>query len=182
MADLELNNTRRNVLFGLIISMSVLTVLLPENRALAKGPDTPILTGNTGNDVAPAFQLPNLSGKSVSLKDFKGKVVILDFWATWCPPCRMEIPGFIDLQKSYGAKGLQVVGVALDQPDRVKSFVAANGINYPVVLGNNQIVSSYGGITGIPTTFLIDKEGRIVEKFEGMRPKETFETAIKKLL
>jgi peroxiredoxin len=131
---------------------------------------------------APAFTLTDLSGKSVSLSDFRGKVVVLDFWATWCPPCRREIPDFIDLQKKFGSQGLEIVGIALDEPDKVQAFARQNGMNYPVLLGSDEISMKYGGIEGIPTTFIIDKSGRIVNRFEGFQPREVFETEIKKWL
>jgi cytochrome c biogenesis protein CcmG/thiol:disulfide interchange protein DsbE len=131
---------------------------------------------------APAFTLVDVNGKSVSLADFKGKVVILDFWATWCPPCKREIPDFIKLQSEYGSKGVQIVGIALDQPGKVEAFVKDNGMNYPVLMGTNEVAASYGGVEAIPTTFIIDKSGKIVTKYEGFRPKETFESQIKKLL
>jgi peroxiredoxin len=132
--------------------------------------------------MAPAFTLTDLAGKSVSLADFRGKVVVLDFWATWCPPCKREIPDFIDLQKEYGSQGVQIVGIALDEPDKVKAFAAQNGMNYPVLIGSNEVAMKYGGIEGIPTTFIIDKSGKIVNKFEGFRPRQIFETEVKKLL
>jgi peroxiredoxin len=131
---------------------------------------------------APGFQLADVNGGQVSLADFKGKVVILDFWATWCPPCKREIPDFIQLQNQYGAKGLQIVGIALDQPGKVKSFVRDNGMNYTVLLGTDEVSARYGGVESIPTTFVINKDGKIVTKFEGFRSKETFENEIKKLL
>ena len=132
--------------------------------------------------MAPAFTLPDLAGKSVSLSDFRGKVVILNFWATWCPPCKKEIPDFIDLQKQYGPKGVQIVGIALDQAAKVKAFTQQNGINYQILLGTDDIAMKYGGIQGIPTTFVIDKAGKIVNKFEGFRPRHVFENEIKKLI
>jgi peroxiredoxin len=131
---------------------------------------------------APAFTLTDLDGKSVSLADFRGKVVVLDFWATWCPPCKREIPDFIDLQKEYGSQGVQIVGIALDEPDKVQAFARQNGMNYTVLLGSDEVSKRYGGIEGIPTTFIIDKSGNIVNKFEGFRPQQVFETEIKKLL
>lgn len=136
----------------------------------------------TSSATAPAFTLTDLNGSSVSLSDFRGKVVILDFWATWCPPCKREIPDFIKLQSQYGSNGLQVVGIALDQPDKVRSFAQQNGMNYPVLMGNDQIAALYGGIEGIPTTFIVDKNGDIVNRFVGFRPREDFEAEINKLL
>ncbi|MDZ7262437.1 MAG: TlpA family protein disulfide reductase [candidate division KSB1 bacterium] len=133
---------------------------------------------------APDFSLPNLEGKQVKLSDFKGKVIILDFWATWCPPCRMEIPDFIDLYKTYQDTGLVILGVALDQEGEkvVKPFAKKQGINYPILMGNAQVVQKYGGIQGIPTTFIINQEGKIITTFLGYRPKKVFEEEVKKLL
>ncbi len=133
---------------------------------------------------APDFILPDLNGKSVSLSSFKGKVVILDFWATWCPPCREEIPHFKALYAAYHSKGLEVIGVALDQGGvgDVAPFAKDNGINYPLVIGNEAVVQAYGGIRGIPTTFIIDRQGRIVQKYVGARDKKVFEEAIQPLL
>ena len=135
-------------------------------------------------DPAPAWELKNLDGKSVKLSDFKGKVVILDFWATWCPPCRAEIPNFVALQKQYGDKGLQVVGISLDQGgvNPVAAFAKGQGINYPIVMGDEDVAHQYGDIQGIPTTFVIDPKGNIVEKHVGFTEKTAFEDEIKKLL
>ncbi len=131
---------------------------------------------------APPFTLRAIDGKTVSLADFRGKVVILDFWATWCPPCRREIPDFVSLQRQYASQGLQVIGVALDEPDKVQMFAQANQMNYPVLLGDDEISALYGGISGIPTTFVIDRTGKIVDRFEGFRPRATFEETIKTVL
>ena len=130
--------------------------------------------------MAPDWQLNTLDGKRVKLSDFKGKVVILNFWATWCAPCRVEIPGFVMLQKKYGDKGLAVIGVSVDEqgPEVVKKFVKRFGMNYPVVMGNEKIAEAYGGIVAIPTTFVIDREGRIAGKHLGYEDKETFEKEI----
>lgn len=130
---------------------------------------------------APKFTLTDLEGKSLSLADYRGKVVILDFWASWCPPCKREIPDFITLQKEYESRGLQIIGVGLDEQENIASFARENGINYPVVIGNDEIVKLYGGISGIPTTFIIDKEGNVTDRFEGFTEKRVFEGAIKKL-
>lgn len=133
---------------------------------------------------SPAWELKGVDGKPVKSSDFAGKVVILDFWATWCGPCRMEIPGFIELQKQYADKGLVVVGVSLDQDGAsvVKSFMDKTGINYPVVLGDETIVNAFGGVEGIPTTFIIDRNGQIVGKHVGYAAKAEFESEIKPLL
>jgi peroxiredoxin len=133
---------------------------------------------------APSWELKNIDGKAVHSADFKGKVVILDFWATWCPPCRAEISGFIALQKKYEAQGLMVVGVSVDQDgtDSVKAFVQKQGVNYPVVLADSKIVTAFGGIESIPTTFIIDRTGRIVRQHLGFSSKDEFEGEVKPLL
>lgn len=146
-------------------------------------PLTQASNGIAGAPAAPDWELAGLDGKTVKLSDFKGKVVVLNFWATWCPPCRREIPDLIALQKKYG-KDLVVVGVSLDENGlaAVKSFVAKNGINYPVVMGDQKIASAYGGITAIPTTFVIDRAGKIAGHIEGGTDLAGFESAIKAAL
>jgi thiol-disulfide isomerase/thioredoxin len=133
---------------------------------------------------APAWELKDVNGKTVKSSDFAGKVVVLDFWATWCPPCKAEIPGFVELQKQYGDKGLVVVGVSLDEqgPEVVTPFMKQFSMNYPVVMGDAKIVQAFGGIRGIPTTFVIDRSGKIVSRRVGFAPKETFEKEILPLL
>ena len=135
-------------------------------------------------DPAPNWDLKDLSGKSVKLSDFKGKVVVLDFWATWCPPCRAEIPNFVDLEAKYKDKGLAIVGISLDQggPGVVASFVKAQKINYPIVMGDDNVSHLYGDIQAIPTTFIIDPKGNIVGSHQGFTEKSVFEDEIKKLL
>ena len=133
---------------------------------------------------APEWKLTDLNGKLVKLSDFRGKVLILDFWATWCAACRVEIPHFVELQKQYGNKGLTVIGVSLDEqcPEVVKKFVKQFGVNYPIVTGNEKVAEAYGGIEGIPTTFVIDREGRIVGSHIGYNDKAIFEKEIQSLL
>ena len=152
-------------------------VMLSRNRSLASD-------ANQMGRPAPGWTLQDLAGKTVHASDFKGKVVILDFWATWCPPCRAEIPGFIDLQKKYQDQGLIIVGVSMDDGgvDTVKSFVQKMGMNYPVVMSDTNVVSAYGNIEAIPTTFIIDRTGRIVTQHLGLTKESEFETEIKSLL
>lgn len=135
-------------------------------------------------NLAPAWKLQDLEGHTVSSDDFKGKVVILDFWATWCGPCQAEIPGLIDLQKSYQQQGLVVVGISLDEggAEVVKPFVKKFGINYPVLVGDDKVQQAFGGIDAIPVTLVIDRQGRIVKRHLGLTEKDKFETEIKPLL
>jgi peroxiredoxin len=133
---------------------------------------------------APDFALTNLSGQMVRLSDFKGKIVLLDFWATWCPPCRTEIPDFVQLQKQYAGKGFTVLGVALDDEGVVvvKSLAEKLGVNYPLVIGNTQTAAKYGGIQALPTAFLIGRDGRILKTFVGARDKSEWEQIIQTAL
>ena len=139
---------------------------------------------NQDNSVAPDFTLPDINGMKVKLSDLKGKVVALNFWATWCGPCRKEIPDFIELQNMYGKDGLQFVGIALDEGgvDVIKPFAGKLKVNYPVLIGNEAVVASYGGMSAIPVTILIDKKGTMRGKFVGMRTKAVMESLILPLL
>ena len=141
-------------------------------------------TAEPAQQSAYAFTVQTLDGKSVSLADYKGKVLLLNFWDTWCPPCRAEIPDFIDLYREYNSKGFEILGVAGGRAgiNAVKEFVDQYGINYPVALANQQIFNGYGGITSIPTTFIIDKDGNINQKIVGLRPRNYFEAVINELL
>jgi peroxiredoxin len=143
-----------------------------------------IAAQSTSADQAPAWSLTDLAGKSVKSSDFAGKVVILDFWATWCPPCRAEIPGFVELQEKYGEQGLQIVGVSMDEggPQAVAAFVRKTGMNYPVVMGDESVANAFGGVRALPTTFVIDRAGKIAERHEGYTSKDAFEQILKKLL
>ena len=133
---------------------------------------------------APAWKLKDLQGREVTSADFKGKVVVVDFWATWCPPCRAEIPGYIALQKKYADKGLVIVGISVDENGAaaVAPFAKAKGINYQMLLFNDDVVAAFGGIEGIPTTFLIDREGNIRDKKVGMAEEADYEKRIVELL
>ena len=114
------------------------------------------------------FSLTDLEGKSLDLTDFRGKVVLLDYWATWCAPCKIEVPHLVELQKKYGPQGLQIVGISMDDDSAtVRTFAHEFAINYPVALGNAQLAQAYGGVLGLPVAFLIDRNGRIVKRMDG---------------
>ncbi|MCK9209725.1 MAG: TlpA family protein disulfide reductase [Ignavibacteriaceae bacterium] len=132
---------------------------------------------------APNFSLKSVDGKTVKLSDYKNKVVLIDFWATWCPPCRKGIPDLIELQKEF-KKDFVVLGISVDSDTKgdVPSFIKNYGINYPIVYGDESTAKLFGGVSGIPTSFLIDRKGNIVDKHVGLVPKETFVTTIKSLL
>jgi peroxiredoxin len=134
--------------------------------------------------VAPDFSLEALDGKTLRLSDLRGKAVLLNFWATWCGPCKIEMPWFVDLQKQYGAQGLQIVGVAMDDASKedIGKFAKDLGVNYPILIGKESVGDQYGGVPALPESFLISRDGKIVDKIIGLRGKADIEEAIKKAL
>jgi peroxiredoxin len=138
----------------------------------------------TGRHPAPDFALKDADGRMVHLTDYRGKVVLLDFWATWCGPCKIEIPWFEDFQRKSQDKGLVVLGVSMDDDgwQSVKPFLARMKVNYRVVLGNDQTAQLYGGVDALPTTFLIDRQGKIATVHVGLANRKDFENEIEQLL
>ena len=142
------------------------------------------LVGNVQGVAAPDFTLPSLDGQKVKLSDFRGKAVLLNFWATWCPPCKVEMPWFADLQKQYAQDGLVVLGVAMDdsKPDTIAKFASEMGVNYPVLLGTDKVSDDYGDVQYLPTTFYIARDGTIVDKMTGLLGRKEIEDAVRKTL
>lgn len=124
-------------------------------------------------EMAPEFSLKDLSGKNVRLSDYKGKVVLVNFWASWCPPCKMEIPGFQKVYAAYKDRGFTIVGISTD--DVSQSFIKDMGMTYPVVMADDKVIRDYGNIYSIPTSFLVGRDGRIIKKVMGMY----FESSLK---
>ena len=133
---------------------------------------------------APDFSLVSLDGKTTRLSDFRGKAVLLNFWATWCGPCKIEMPWFVDFQKQYGSQGLQIVGVAMDDASKedIGKFAKDMGVNYPILIGKEAVGDQYGGVPALPETFIIARDGKIMDKIIGLRGKAEIEDAIKKAL
>ena len=132
------------------------------------------------------FKVKDMDGREVNLADYKGKVILLDFWATWCGPCKVEVPWFVEFQSKYRDRGFVVLGVSVDDPvDKLKAFAATYKMNYPVLVGDGRedlIDRAYGPMWGLPTTFLIGRDGNICRKHMGMAAKEQFEKEIVALL
>jgi len=175
-------NRRRNPrwLFRFcLLGFAVLGLLLP----LLASPQLPVIRFVRDPDPAPDFQLKDLAGKDLSLASVHGKVVLLNFWATWCGPCRAEIPSLIELQNRYKER-LQIIGLVVDDNDQdaVKQVADSEGINYPVALASDNIRLAYGGIPALPTLFVINSEGRIVQKHVGLFNPALYETEVRALL
>ena len=133
---------------------------------------------------APDFTLESLEGKNIRLSGYKGQAVLLNFWATWCGPCKIEMPWFVELQKEYGPQGLQIVGVAMDDASKedIAKFVKEMGVNYPILIGKEDVGNQYGGVNVLPTTFFIDRDGKIVAREFGLQSRSLFVDNIKKSL
>ena len=134
--------------------------------------------------LAPDFTLQSIDGKTVRLSDFRGKAVLLNFWATYCAPCRIEMPWFVELQNRYAAEGLQVVGVAMDDssPNDIEKFANDLGVNYPILVGEDTVGDAYGGLPFLPSTFYIGRDGKLVDKAFGLKTRSEIEEDIKKTL
>jgi peroxiredoxin len=142
------------------------------------------LAGNVQGVRAPDFTLSSLDGRKVKLSDFRGKAVLLNFWATWCPPCKEEMPWFEQMQQQYGKDGLVVLGIAMDdsEPASIAKFASEMGVNYPLLLGTDEVSDDYGDVQYLPTTFYIARDGTIVDKMTGLLDRKDIEEAVKKTL
>ena len=141
---------------------------------------------NSIGNVAPDFELQTLDGKNLKLSDLRGKAVLLNFWATYCGPCKIEMPWFVELQKQYGPQGFQIVGVSMDDSststEDIAKFAKDMGINYPILLGKESVAQSYGGVSVLPTTFFLDRDGKVIAREFGLQSRSVFVDHIKKAL
>jgi thiol-disulfide isomerase/thioredoxin len=173
----------RNPLALVVVALIVAGMLyFGFHMARRPGPEAPAVLSKT--TPAPDFTLESLEGKNMRLSDFHGKAVLLNFWATWCGPCKIEMPWFVDFQKEYGPQGLQIVGVAMDDSSKedIAKFAKDMGVNYPVLLGKEAVGDEYGGVPALPESFFIGRNGKIVDKIIGLKGKAEIEDSIKKAL
>jgi cytochrome c biogenesis protein CcmG/thiol:disulfide interchange protein DsbE len=143
----------------------------------------PVIRFVKNPEIAPALQGQDILGKPVNKDNWAGKVVIVNFWATWCPPCREEIPELLELKKEFKDR-LEIVGISEDDdpPESVVRFAKQKGMNYPIVMATQELIDSYGGVAALPTSFLIDTQGRVVQKHSGLYPIEAYQLEIRSLL
>jgi thiol-disulfide isomerase/thioredoxin len=188
----------RNVIVVLCVVVAITGLLLVGKRA-SKPPDSANAAANGSEQggpppsagdpakgsVAPAFELKSIpDGKVTKLAGFRGKAVLLNFWATWCGPCKIEMPWLVDLQKKYGPQGLQIVGVAMDDTSdkEIADFAHKMGVNYVVLKGTEKVGDLYGGVDRLPLTYFVDRSGKVVDEIVGLRGASDIEDAIKKTL
>ncbi|HKV24030.1 MAG TPA: TlpA disulfide reductase family protein [Candidatus Acidoferrum sp.] len=168
-------NVKRAIFGALLLCLTATTIH-------AKQGDAPVIRFVRNPDPAPEIKLTDLEGKPITLAEFRGKVVFLNFWATWCGPCRAEVPDLIALQKQFKDR-LQIIGLDLDDDEAdVQQFVKETGIDYPVVIASDEVRTAYGGIPALPTSFVLDTEGRIVQKHTGYSEPALYDMEFRALL
>jgi len=158
-----------------VIAVCLVLVAFVAFRSPSRASATPTL--DPKGQLAPDFKLATLDGKTVRLSDLRGHPVVVNFWATWCEPCRIEMPWFVELQKQYGPRGLQVIGIVADDTgaEEITQFTTKMGVNYPVVLGTESVANAYGGLPFLPATFYIDRDGHVVDRVFGLRGRDEIE-------
>jgi thiol-disulfide isomerase/thioredoxin len=176
------------LIFGLILAAVAVGLTVIARRSQTKpaavasipAPSAPAIRGKPAAD----FELPNLEGSQVRMAAFKNKVVLVNFWATWCAPCIVEIPWFIEFQKKYGPQGLEIVGISMDDTGAkdVVPFVKKHGMTYTVLLGDDNVAEKFGGILGLPTTFLVDRNGKYYSIHRGLVNHDAIEKELQTLL
>ena len=180
-------HARRNAAVIIVVVAAIAVMLIGGQYLVRKSQRGGTVTSTGGPKAgteAPDFALQSLDGKTVHLSDFRGKAVLLNFWATWCEPCKLEMPWFVELEKQYGPQGLEVVGVAMDDSgkDAIAKFAKDMGVNYPVLLGNESVGDEYGGLEYLPTSFYIGRDGKVVQRVFGLRSRSDIEDWVKEAL
>jgi thiol-disulfide isomerase/thioredoxin len=175
---------KRNPLIIVVVALVVTLMLFAGFHAVRRPGESVSAALNFKNQMAPDFALKSLEGKTVHLTDFRGKAVLLNFWATWCEPCKIEMPWFVELQKRYGPEGFQVLGVAMDDASEkeIGDFARKMGVNYPVLIGKESVGDAYGGVPYLPLSFFIDRNGKVLSKVPGLKSRSDIEDNVKKAL
>ena len=180
---------RRDPVVLIVVAMLVsLMLVFGFNKARHAESPGSVAAGKLQGQTAHDFTLQSLEGNTVRLSDYRGKAVLLNFWATWCEPCKIEMPWFVDMQKQYAPQGLQIVGVAMDDADTgdIAKFAKDMNIDYPILVGKESardgIASDYGGVQFLPETFFIDRDGKVTGKVFGLKSRSEIEDEIKKAL
>jgi peroxiredoxin len=169
-------SSKRILIYG-IVALCLLGVYFAGRRSAQKPKAT--ASGN----LAPDFTVTDIDGRKLSLADYKGKVVLLNFWATWCAPCRTEIPHFVEMQNKFGPDGFQVIGISMDDDAKpVREFAQQYKLNFPVAVGDDKLAERFGGVLGLPVNFIIDREGRIYTRHLGATDVSVFDQEVKELL
>ena len=175
---------KRNPLILFFIAAIVAVMLFAGIRTARNNRANFPAKGQLIGNLAPDFELPALDGKNLKLSDLRGKAVLLNFWATYCGPCKIEMPWFVELQKEYGPQGFQIVGVAMDDAslEDTAKFAKEMGVNYPILLGKESVGQSYGGVSVLPTTFFLDRDGKLIAREFGLQSRSVFVDHIKKAM
>ena len=175
---------KRNPLILVFITAVVAAMLVAGIHIARRNHAGGVAAGQPVGQNAPDFELQSLEGKNVKLSDFRGKAVLLNFWATYCGPCKIEMPWFVEMQKEFGPQGLQIVGVAMDDAstEDIAKFTQQMGVNYPILVGQESVGQSYGGVGVLPTTFFLDRNGKLIAREFGLQSRSVFVDHIKKAL
>jgi peroxiredoxin len=169
---------------GIIVGTIMGAHLTGKQNQVAVSAATQLSPTHNEGKIAPDFQLPALDSKQVKLSSYRGKAVLLNFWASWCGPCKIEMPWFAELQERYRNQGLEVIGVSVDNEakEKIEEFARKMNVNYTILLGTDEVSDAYGGVQGLPTSFYIDRNGRIVRQVAGLISEDEVEANIKQAL
>jgi peroxiredoxin len=175
---------KRDPVVIIVVAMVVSLMLVFGFNMARKTKNNSVPGPQSKGDTAPDFTLQSLDGKTTRLSDFRGQAVLLNFWATWCAPCKIEMPWFVELQKQYGSQGFQIVGVAMDDASTkdISDFAKEMGVNYPVLLGKESVGDAYGGVQFLPENFYIDRNGKLVARAFGLKSRSEIEDEIKTII
>jgi cytochrome c biogenesis protein CcmG, thiol:disulfide interchange protein DsbE len=173
---------KRRFIIALDVLLLIIVMVLLVRRALPQA--TAALGLAAGSEPAPLFTLQTLAGDSVSLASLRGQVVLVNFWASWCPPCRIEMPGFERIYRDRRDDGFVIVGIATDRhaEGRIREFIAEHDITYPILLGTGEVVRAYGGVSALPESFLVDRDGRIRHRVIGYFAEPALRAAVNRML